>query len=89
MEYFAEQLADGRVVLAQVDWEPGGKIEQHWVRLLDVKAGETAIMDPWQPTPELAITTLEEHYCNASTGMRRGRSSRRRSMSAMWRETDP
>jgi len=63
MGYFAEQLAAGRVVIAQVDWEPGGRIDQHWVRLLEIKEGATLILDPWQPDPTEAITTLEEHYC--------------------------
>jgi hypothetical protein len=63
MQRFASALEVGRVVLVMVDWEPGGEVETHWVRLLRVMPGETAIMDPWQPTPELAITTLEKHYC--------------------------
>ena len=70
LQQFADALAAGRAVLAMVDWEPGGKIDTHWVSAVAERdgPGETAIMDPWQPTPELAITTLEEHYCQEVLG---------------------
>ena len=46
-----EDLAARRVVLAQVDAQPGGPLNQHWVRLLscDPAPMRCRIMDPWQP----------------------------------------
>jgi hypothetical protein len=37
-------FAAGQECIVEVDFQPGGKVEQHWVRLLD----ETTIADPWQ-----------------------------------------
>lgn len=36
----------GRHVILLVDFQPGGKVQPHWVRLLNIT--NDAIMDPWQ-----------------------------------------
>jgi hypothetical protein len=37
---------NGKHVILEVDWQPGGTIQQHWVRLLDPV--DWRIHDPWQ-----------------------------------------
>jgi len=44
-----ETLAAGGGVLVKVDFDPGGAIQQHWVRVLELKADDAVVMDPWLP----------------------------------------
>lgn len=46
--YLNAMLGSGCVVVAMVDAQPGGALQQHWVRLLDLTEGAEQIMDPWQ-----------------------------------------
>ena len=43
-----EALKAGHAVIVQVDIAPGGKMDQHWVRLLSVDEKDGQIMDPWK-----------------------------------------
>ena len=61
MGTIAQALAEGKVVLVEVDFHPGGTLQQHWVRLLpeyngltpeqtlDLLQDDVRIMDPWMP----------------------------------------
>lgn len=49
----AEHLANGAGVIVEVDFTPGGAVQPHWVRLLDVRSG--AILDPWQAPGQEAV----------------------------------
>ena len=49
-----EALSAGNVVLAAVDWSPGGTVQSHWVRVLALDERDGQVMDPWQmPGKEL------------------------------------
>jgi hypothetical protein len=48
IKHMSEALADGAVIIVQVDSKPGGAVDQHWVRLLTVDEKDGQIMDPWQ-----------------------------------------
>jgi hypothetical protein len=58
-----QALLHGFAVVAEVDAEPGGDVEEHWVRVLKVNADgkDALIMDPWQ-MPGNEITPLSKHY---------------------------
>ncbi len=61
MTEIAGAIAAGKVVLVEVDFTPGGTLQQHWVRLLPERPGvspaetlvflgsDARIMDPWMP----------------------------------------
>jgi len=62
MDLVAASLIAGRIVIAEIDFTPGGKVNSHWVRLLptadqeanlvrDLQA-DCLIMDPWMPPGE-------------------------------------
>lgn len=63
----AQALVAGRGVLARVDFSPGGSVQQHWVRILDVigdpeKPGaDCLIMDPWQLPGSEVIKLLDKY----------------------------
>lgn len=42
-----ETLASDGYALAKVDFVPGGTIQQHWVRILEIDEKEAVISDPW------------------------------------------
>ncbi len=44
----SDALKAGQGVVVQVDFTPGGALNQHWVRLLSVDEKDGQIMDPWQ-----------------------------------------
>ena len=49
-----DALSAGNVVLAAVDWSPGGAVQSHWVRVLALDERDGQVMDPWQmPGKEL------------------------------------
>jgi len=49
-----DALSTGDVVLAAVDWSPGGTLQSHWVRVLALAERDGQVMDPWQmPGKEL------------------------------------
>jgi hypothetical protein len=49
-----DALSAGNVVLAAVDWSPGGTVQSHWVRILALDERDGQVMDPWQmPAKEL------------------------------------
>ena len=49
-----DALLAGNVVLAAVDWSPGGNVQTHWVRVLELDERDGQVMDPWQmPGKEL------------------------------------
>lgn len=51
VEQIAAALANGAGCLAEVDWSPGGLVEQHWVWVVaagGLSAPGWRIMDPWQ-----------------------------------------
>ena len=49
-----DALSAGNVVLAAVDWSPGGTLQTHWVRVLALDERDGQVMDPWQmPGKEL------------------------------------
>src|SRR3972149_5513680 len=49
MERMVATLVGGGGVIVKGDFAPGGAIQQHWVRLLDVGAEDCRIADPWLP----------------------------------------
>ena len=61
IERIEAALASGCGVIAEVDSKPGGKVQQHWVRVLQVVEGECLIMDPWQ-RPGMEIVALLDYY---------------------------
>lgn len=56
-------LAAGQAVIAEVDWSPGGEVDQHWVRVLEVLDGgrDLLLTDPWG-LPGEEICRLSERY---------------------------
>ena len=58
-----QALAAGQAVIVEVDAEPGGEVQMHWVRLLAIDADgrDAQIMDPWQ-VPGEEVSRLSEHY---------------------------
>ena len=49
-----DALSARNVVLAAVDWSPGGTVQTHWVRVLALDERDGQVMDPWQmPGKEL------------------------------------
>lgn len=61
MDKIKATLAVGGGVIVKVDFDPGGAIQQHWVRVLDVLADDCKIMDPWLP-PGSEIYWLMPRY---------------------------
>jgi hypothetical protein len=72
MERIAQELAAGNAVIAMVDAQPGGELQQHWVRVLNLTPrppllpgeGERLdceIMDPWR-RPGEEVGSLVERY---------------------------
>lgn len=59
VDVLAEHLAQGHAVIAEVDFTPGGIIQPHWIRLLNVH--DRIILDPWQ-LPGQEMTDLR-NYC--------------------------
>jgi len=59
IEKLAAYLANGAGVIIEVDFAPGGVVQPHWVRLLDVSSG--AILDPWQAPGQEAVNLST--YC--------------------------
>jgi len=61
LDVIADALAQRAIVLAEVDFRPGGSRNQHWVRILPTKKNLTSaeqkaalekdcyVMDPWMP----------------------------------------
>lgn len=54
-------LAGGWQVVALVDAAPGGALQAHWVRLLEVVENDCRIMDPWQ-LPGCEVGSLRQWY---------------------------
>lgn len=48
MDLIARARGAGDQVVVLVDFGPGGKVDQHWVCVVDPEA--SVIMDPWQPS---------------------------------------
>lgn len=47
-------LARGGMAIAHVDFQPGGPVNVHWVRLLEERGPDWLMMDPWaEPGTEL------------------------------------
>lgn len=46
-----ETLAGNGFVIAKVDFHPGGAVQQHWVRILEINEEDAIITDPWLTTP--------------------------------------
>jgi hypothetical protein len=44
----SQAIDEGDFVVALVDYEPGGAVEQHWVRLLRVNETAGQVGDPWR-----------------------------------------
>ena len=43
-------LAAGQAVIVKVDFKPGGSVQQHWVRVLELHDDDDCwVMDPWLP----------------------------------------
>jgi len=57
MSELAAALDRGAGVLIEVDFQAGGALNQHWVRLLKLYDDEALIVDPWLP-PEYEIRWL-------------------------------
>lgn len=57
----AEALKAGHAVVIQVDITPGGRLDQHWVRLLSVDEKDGQIMDPWQ-LPGRELVPLSTYF---------------------------
>ena len=63
----------GAGLLAEVDFYPGGKIQQHWVLIRTLSETDGHIMDPWQLPGEEEITLgryLAEGWNSAAGIMR-------------------
>lgn len=48
MDLIARARGAGDQVVVLVDFGPGGKVDQHWVCVVDPEA--SVVMDPWQPS---------------------------------------
>jgi hypothetical protein len=66
-----DALSAGNVVLAAVDWSPGGTVQTHWVRVLALDERDGQVMDPWQmPGKELMkLSTYLAPNWNAARGI--------------------
>jgi hypothetical protein len=66
-----DALSAGNVVLAAVDWSPGGTVQTHWVRVLALDERDGQVMDPWQmPGKELMkLSTYLAPDWNAARGI--------------------
>ena len=49
MDLVEDTLSADGVVLAKVDFAPGGSIQQHWVQITDVEDDDCLVFDPWLP----------------------------------------
>lgn len=58
-----DALLKGYGVVAKVDAIPGGKVDQHWVRVIEISEdlSSATIMDPWQ-LPEKNMVDLAKVY---------------------------
>jgi len=56
-----QAIDDGQPVITLVDFDPGGTVNQHWVRLLSIDDDEARIMDPWNP-PAYELYWLMARY---------------------------
>jgi len=54
-------LATGHGVVCEVDFTPGGSINQHWVRVVAISSDEADCMDPWQ-RPGCEMVNLLDYY---------------------------
>jgi hypothetical protein len=63
MALIAAALKAGKVVVAEVDSEPGGDLQPHFVRILSLTSDykDGGIMDPWQ-LPGAELCKLSDHY---------------------------
>jgi hypothetical protein len=61
MDRISRALAVGQAVVGMVDSEPGGPLEQHWLRILSVDGADCSVMDPWQ-LPGQELGSLIERY---------------------------
>lgn len=57
IERIRETLGRGGFCIAQMDFNPGGAVDQHWVRVLNVDRNNALVMDPW-PLPGNGNMTL-------------------------------
>ncbi len=69
IERLADALVGGAAVLVEVDSQPGGALDQHWVRLLAVDDKDGQIMDPWQLAGK-ELTTLSRYFAAGWTPAR-------------------
>lgn len=52
VERLRAAIGAGAGVLAQVDWQPGGAVQPHWVWMVSLGSRSGMIVDPWQPPGE-------------------------------------
>jgi hypothetical protein len=57
-------------VLTMVDAVPGGKLDQHWVRVLRVAGDDALVMDPWQLPGEERISLVKQYGKDGWTAAR-------------------
>jgi hypothetical protein len=55
-------LATSGYCIGKVDFHPGGALDQHWVRVLEISSAEATIMDPWPVGPESNLIDLCPKY---------------------------
>lgn len=71
VERLAQELAAGRGVIVQVDIDPGGTVQSHWVRLTTLAERSGHAMDPWQ-LPGRELTGLDRYLAGADWTAARG-----------------
>lgn len=61
MDRIRQAMLSGEGVVAMVDFNPGGTVNQHWVRSLRITDDDALIMDPWAP-PGYEVYWLMARY---------------------------
>ena len=70
IELLASGLSDGLGLIAEVDWNPGGPLNPHFVWVISLNASNGVIVDPWAlPGQEM---TLLDTYLAANWTPARG-----------------
>lgn len=66
---FVGALEAGAGLIAMVDGKPGGAVDNHWVRVLELDDRDGRIMDPWQ-SPGQEVQALSSYFAPGWTSAR-------------------